>query len=88
VDLEEGRLFAERYDILEELGKGRYGIVRKVIERSTNMTFAAKFVRTIKAKDREQVREEIKIMNALRYPKLLSLAAAYENPREIVLITE
>lgn len=85
---EDGKLFGERYDVLEELGKGRYGIVKKVIERTTGMNFAAKFVRTIKAKDREQVREEIRIMNALRHPKLLLLAAAYESPRETVLITE
>ncbi|XP_011864762.1 PREDICTED: myosin light chain kinase, smooth muscle-like isoform X3 [Vollenhovia emeryi] len=85
---EEGKLFGERYDVLEELGKGRYGVVKKVIERSTGMNFAAKFVKTIKAKDREQVREEIKIMNALRHQKLLLLAAAYESPRETVLITE
>jgi len=81
-------LFGERYSVLEELGKGRYGIVKKVIEQETSMSFAAKFVKTIKAKDREQVREEIKIMNLLRHPKLLLLAAAYENPRETILITE
>ncbi|KAL0100118.1 hypothetical protein PUN28_019519 [Cardiocondyla obscurior] len=85
---EEGKLFGERYDVLEELGKGRYGVVKKVIERSTNTNFAAKFVKTIKAKDREQVREEIKIMNVLRHPKLLLLVAAYEKPRETVLVTE
>ncbi|KAL6428697.1 hypothetical protein ACFW04_007942 [Cataglyphis niger] len=88
VEPEEGKLFGERYNVLEELGKGRYGIVKKVIEQATGMSFAAKFVKTIKAKDREQVREEIKIMNALRHPKLLLLAAAYESPRETILITE
>lgn len=88
VEPEEGRLFDERYDVHEELGKGRYGIVKKVTERATGMCFAAKFVRTIKAKDREQVREEIRIMNMLRHPKLLLLAAAYESPRETVMITE
>lgn len=81
-------MFGERYSVLEELGKGRYGIVKKVIEQETDMCFAAKFVKTIKAKDREQVREEIKIMNVLRHPKLLLLAAAYESPRETILITE
>ncbi|KAL6255445.1 hypothetical protein P5V15_013781 [Pogonomyrmex californicus] len=85
---EEGKFFGEKYDVLEELGKGRYGVVKKVIERLTGVNFAAKFVRTIKTKDREQVREEIKIMNALRHPKLLLLVAAYEYPRETVLITE
>ncbi|EFN64027.1 Myosin light chain kinase, smooth muscle [Camponotus floridanus] len=88
VEPEDGKLFGERYNVLEELGKGRYGIVKKVIEQETDMSFAAKFVKTIKAKDREQVREEIKIMNILRHPKLLLLAAAYESPRETILITE
>lgn len=88
VEPEERRLFGERYDVREELGKGRYGIVKKIVERATSACFAAKFVRTIKAKDREQVREEINIMNALRHPKLLLLAAAYESPRETVLVME
>ncbi|KAG7188122.1 hypothetical protein KM043_015967 [Ampulex compressa] len=88
VDIEDGRLFGERYEVFEELGKGRYGIVRRVIEKTKDVSFAAKFVRTIKAKDREQVREEIKIMNMLRHPKLLLLAAAFESPREIVMVTE
>lgn len=88
VEMEDGRLFDDRYDVLEELGKGRYGTVRRVIETSSGTSFAAKFVRTIKTKDREQVREEIRIMNNLRHPKLLLLAAAYESPREIVMITE
>lgn len=88
MEMEDGQLFNDRYEVLEELGKGRYGVVKRVVERSSSTSFAAKFVRTIKSKDREQVREEIKIMNMLRHPKLLLLAAAYESPREIVMVTE
>ncbi|XP_015434395.1 PREDICTED: myosin light chain kinase, smooth muscle-like [Dufourea novaeangliae] len=88
VEMEDGHLFADRYDVLEELGKGRYGTVKRVTEKSNGTSFAAKFVRTIKTKDREQVREEIRIMNILRHPKLLLLAAAFESPREIIMITE
>ena len=85
---EDGKLFAERYDVHEELGKGRYGIVKRVVEKATGRTFASKFVRTIKATDRKQVHEEMKIMNMLRHPKLLRLSAAFENPREIIMVTE
>ncbi|XP_033210455.1 titin homolog isoform X2 [Belonocnema kinseyi] len=85
---EDGKLFAERYDVHEELGKGRYGIVKRVIEKATERILAAKFVRTIKATDRKQVHEEMKIMNMLRHPKLLRLSAAFENPREIIMVTE
>lgn len=85
---EDGKVFLERYEVMEELGKGRYGIVKRVVEKSTGREFASKFVKTIKATDRKLVREEIKIMNQLRHPKLLRLAAAFESPREIIMITE
>lgn len=85
---EEGKVFHERYDVMEELGKGRYGIVKRVVEKSTGHEFASKFVKTIKATDRKLVREEIKIMNLLKHPKLLRLSAAFESPREIIMITE
>ncbi|PSN51430.1 hypothetical protein C0J52_05456, partial [Blattella germanica] len=84
----DGEDFKSKYEVLEELGKGRYGVVHKVQERSTGQKFAAKFVRCIKAKDREKVQEEIDIMNILRHPKLLQLAAAFESPREVIMIME
>jgi len=49
---------------------------------------AAKLIRTIKAKDREQVRQEIAIMNSLKHPKLLRLLGAYESVRETIMIME
>nr|XP_046469209.1 titin homolog isoform X3 [Neodiprion pinetum] len=88
VSFEDGQLFKDRYEVLEELGKGRYGIVRKVLERASGQYLAAKFIRAIKAKDKEQVRDEVMIMNLLRHPKLLQLAAAFESPREVVMVTE
>ncbi|KAJ8687536.1 hypothetical protein QAD02_023330 [Eretmocerus hayati] len=85
---EDGQLFKERYILHEELGKGRYGVVRRVVEKKSAKSYAAKFVRTIKLSDRQQVQEEIKIMNMLRHPKLLRLAAAFESQKEIVMVTE
>lgn len=83
-----GEEFKANYEVLEELGKGRYGVVHKVQEHATGQKYAAKFIRCIKAKDREKVQEEIDIMNILRHPKLLQLAAAFESPREVVMVME
>lgn len=88
VNIENGELFTKQYDVLDELGKGRYGVVRKVKERETNKYYAAKFVRCIKSKDKEKAQEEVDIMNCLRHPKLLQLDAAYDHPREVVMVTE
>lgn len=35
-----------------------------------------------------QVQEEINIMNLLRHQKLLQLAAAFENPKETIMVME
>ena len=81
-------MFRERYELLEELGKGRYGVVKRIIENKTGKTYAAKIIRTIKVADRQQAHMEMDIMNMLRHPKLLRLLAAFEGPKEIVMVTE
>lgn len=88
VTVEDGELFKAKYEVLEELGKGRFGIVHKVADVETGEKLAAKFIRCITVKDREKVKDEITIMNCLRHPKLLQLAAAFESPREMVMVME
>uniref|UniRef100_A0A8D8WY19 Myosin light chain kinase, smooth muscle n=1 Tax=Cacopsylla melanoneura TaxID=428564 RepID=A0A8D8WY19_9HEMI len=89
VHLEGGDKFDSQYQILEELGKGRYGTVHKVVEqKESGQTLAAKFVRCISGKDREKVHEEVDIMNSLRHPKLLQLFSAYENQKHVIMVME
>ncbi len=68
--------------------RGRFGICKRAIELSTNKEKAAKIIRCLRAKDKEQVFLEIEIMNKLRHRHLLQLENAYEIRREIILITE
>lgn len=88
MSIEPGQEFKAKYEVLEEIGKGRFGIVHKVVDKTTNQKLAAKFIKCRTAKDREKVQDEIDIMNQLRHPKLLQLAAAFENPRETIMILE
>lgn len=44
--------FKTRFIMQEELGKGRFGVVFKVVERDSGQTLAAKIVKCIKAKDK------------------------------------
>ena len=88
VVLEEGSIFKDKFDIYEELGRGRFGVVFKVKDKDTREVFAAKFVRCRKQEEREKCKEEINIMNGLDHSRLLQLAAAYENPREVIMIME
>ena len=88
VSLEEGSIFKDNFDIYEELGRGRFGVVFKVHDKVTREVFAAKFVRCRKQEEREKCKEEINIMNGLDHSRLLQLAAAYETPREVIMIME
>lgn len=80
--------FRTRFEVLEELGKGRFGIVHKVIERDSGATLAAKIIKCIKAIDRKKVQDEIVIMRSLQHPKLLQLSASFETQKEIVMVME
>ncbi|CAB0006830.1 unnamed protein product [Nesidiocoris tenuis] len=88
VKFEDGTCLQERYERLEELGKGRYGVVHRIRDTITGEEYAAKTVRCIKKQDRDKVAQELDIMNSLRHPKLLQLVAAYENPRDVTLVLE
>ncbi|XP_030387653.1 muscle M-line assembly protein unc-89 isoform X2 [Scaptodrosophila lebanonensis] len=89
VSVQGGGDFKSRFDIIEELGKGRFGVVYKVQEREhPQQLLAAKIIKCIKARDRQKVLEEISIMRSLQHPKLLQLAASFESAREIVMVME
>lgn len=88
VTVDPGVDFKSRYDVQEELGKGRFGVVHKVVDKTTNQKLAAKFIRCRSPKDKDKVLEEIAIMNLLRHQKLLQLAAAFENLKEMVMVME
>lgn len=89
ISIKAGGDFKDRFQILEELGKGRFGVVYKVQEKEDlKRILAAKMIKCIKSKDRIKVQEEISIMKSLKHPKLLQLAASFESPREIVMVME
>ncbi|XP_055839411.1 myosin light chain kinase, smooth muscle-like isoform X1 [Episyrphus balteatus] len=88
ISIKSGGDFKHRFEIIEELGKGRFGVVYKVQEKDTSQILAAKVIKCIKSIDRQKVKEEISIMQSLQHPKLLQLAASFESPREIVMVME
>lgn len=87
-NIKPGGEFKLRFDIMEELGKGRFGTVHRAMERETSLILAAKIIKCIKAMDRKKVQDEIKIMKSLQHPKLLQLSASFETQKEIIMVME
>ncbi|KAL5273793.1 unc-22.2 family protein [Megaselia abdita] len=78
----------DKYDILEEIGVGAFGVVHRCRERATGNIFAAKFIPCSNTIEKDLIRREIDVMNNLHHRKLLHLHDAYEDDDEMVLIFE
>uniref|UniRef100_H3A7E2 non-specific serine/threonine protein kinase n=2 Tax=Latimeria chalumnae TaxID=7897 RepID=H3A7E2_LATCH len=80
-----------RYDLLETLGKGTYGKVKKAIERFSGRAVAIKSIRKERIKDEQDmvhIRREIEIMSSLNHPHIISIYEVFENKDKIVIVME
>lgn len=80
--------FNKRFSTHEELGKGRFGVVNRVVEKDSGNVFAVKVVKCIKAADRKKVHEEIEIMSSLKHQQLLQLFDSFETHKEVIMLME
>ncbi|XP_006170519.1 myosin light chain kinase 3 isoform X2 [Tupaia chinensis] len=72
----------------EVLGGGRFGQVHRCTEKSTGLPLAAKIIKVKSAKDREDVKNEINIMNQLGHVNLIQLYDAFESRNSFTLVME
>ncbi|TWW80202.1 Myosin light chain kinase, smooth muscle [Takifugu flavidus] len=78
----------ELYDVEERLGTGKFGQVFKLVEKATKKVWAGKFIKAYSAKEKDNVRQEISIMNSLHHPKLVQCVDAFEGKSDIVMVLE
>ncbi|KAM8774845.1 myosin light chain kinase 3 [Rhynchonycteris naso] len=72
----------------EVLGGGRFGQVHRCTEKSTGLSLAAKIIKVKSAKDREDVMNEISVMNQLIHVNLIQLYDAFEGRNRLTLVME
>ncbi|PIK62426.1 hypothetical protein BSL78_00626 [Apostichopus japonicus] len=83
--------FSKDYEVLNELGRGRFAVVRRCEHRTTKQDFAAKFIRKRKmGKDcKEDILKEIRILEmSTDQPRLIGLHEIYETNTEVILVLE
>lgn len=76
------------YDIEDRLGTGKFGQVFKLVEKSSKKVWAGKFIKAFSQKDKENVRQEIGVMNSLHHPKLVQCVDAFEGKSDLVMVLE
>ena len=75
-DLTRGTLFAERYEIIEELGKGGMGRVYRVEDKKLEQEVALKLIKPEIAKDKktiERFRNELKLARNIRHKNVCGM---------------
>lgn len=83
--------FSKDYMVLNELGRGRFAVVRRCEHRATKQHFAAKFIRKRKlGRDcKEDIMKEIKILEmSTDHPRLIGLHEVYETATDVILVLE
>ncbi|XP_076361594.1 calcium/calmodulin-dependent protein kinase type II alpha chain isoform X12 [Tachypleus tridentatus] len=67
--------FSDNYEVKEELGKGAFSIVRRCVQKSTGLEFAAKIINTKKlsARDFQKLEREARICRKLNHPNIVRL---------------
>uniref|UniRef100_G1MZA1 Myosin light chain kinase family member 4 n=1 Tax=Meleagris gallopavo TaxID=9103 RepID=G1MZA1_MELGA len=72
----------------EILGGGRFGQVHKCEEKATGLKLAAKIIKARGDKEKNEVKNEINVMNQLNHVNLIQLYDAFESKNDIVLVME
>ncbi|XP_069171846.1 calcium/calmodulin-dependent protein kinase type II alpha chain isoform X17 [Procambarus clarkii] len=69
--------FSENYELKEELGKGAFSVVRRCVQKTTGLEFAAKIINTKKlsARDFQKLEREARICRKLQHPNIVKKEA-------------
>ena len=86
--LPSGDLYKEEYEVHQKLGQGGFAKVFLVRRRDGDETFAAKCIRTRGWREKERAREEVAMLEMLENKFIIKFVAAFESPKEVILITE
>ena len=78
---------SEHYNICGELGRGRFSIVKRCVEKSTAKEFAAKIVRR-RMLSKESVESEVAILQALDHPSIVYIHEIFDAPKGLVIIEQ
>ena len=82
------RSIRDCYEVLSKLGKGGYGTVYQVKNKTTGGLFACKKLSKLSIQDQEKFMREIKILIKTDHPNIIKLYDIFESANSLYLIME
>ena len=83
-------LMTNKYEIVDNLNSGKYGIIKQVINKETKEICCMKVMnkKTMTSKDLHESKTEVEIMKICQHPNLVRLYDIYENQENKYLVME
>ncbi|GAA6071219.1 serine/threonine-protein kinase 36 [Tachysurus ichikawai] len=80
----------EQYHVLELIGEGSFGRVKKGRRKFSGQVVALKFIPKVGRSEKElrSLKREIEIMRGLKHPNIVLLLDSFETQTEVVVVTE
>ena len=77
----------EHYNICAELGRGRFSVVKRCVEKKSEKEFAAKIVRR-RILSKEAVENEVLILQELNHPSVVCVHEIYDANKGLVIVEQ
>lgn len=80
---------ADQFELLEELGKGSFGIVHKALDKVTNRIVAIKQI-DLESSDEDinEIQKEIAILSTCKFPQIIKYYGCFVNKYQLLIIME
>lgn len=78
----------DEYEVLEELGSGRFGVVKRAIHKESGREYAVKSITKSRVDSIHELKNEISILAKLAHPNVMKLFEVIEDRAQIHIITE
>ncbi|XP_069815235.1 obscurin-like [Dendropsophus ebraccatus] len=75
------------FEVKEEIGRGSFGFVKRVVHKGNGATCAAKFI-PLRSKTRKQAYRERDILSGVSHERVTLLLDAFETKKTLILIME
>lgn len=81
---------AQKYDIIDKVGSGKFGVIKQVINRTTKEICCLKVMnkKSMTSKDLQELRTEVEIMKVCQHPNIVRLCDIFENQDSKFLVME
>ncbi|XP_053326998.1 kalirin isoform X2 [Spea bombifrons] len=81
----------ENFDLMyveqQEIGRGRFSVVRRCVQKATRKDVAVKFI-SKKMKKKEQAAHEAALLQHLQHPQYVALHDTFESPTAYILVLD